>query len=54
MWKNAEMRVYAFDPESVDGEDCFLRLEEVVKAAEGYAPRSTMMDIKPEFANGKI
>lgn len=54
MWKNAEMRVYTFDLESVDSDDCFLRLEEIVEAAGGYAPTSTMMDIKPEFANGKI
>ncbi|KAK3677073.1 hypothetical protein LTR78_003278 [Recurvomyces mirabilis] len=45
MWKNAEARIYRFDPKSVETEDCFLDDKEFVAAAGGYEPTSTEMDL---------
>lgn len=53
MWKNAEVRVFKFDPQTVDKDECFLHLEKVIEAAGGYGPTSTMMDFAEE-ANGKL
>ena len=53
MWKNVEVQVFRFDSETVDQNDCFLQLEEVVAAAGGYGPTSTERDIDGE-ANGKL
>ncbi|KAK3056636.1 hypothetical protein LTR09_002429 [Extremus antarcticus] len=56
-WRNAEMRVYRFDSGSVESEDCWLTLEEVVEVTGGFAPTSTEMDIPGEEkgkVNGKI
>ena len=53
MWKNAEVQVFTFDPETVD-QECFLKLKDVIEAAGGYAPTSsTKADILPEI-NGKM
>jgi broad specificity phosphatase PhoE len=56
MWRNAEMRVFTFDPETVDGEECFLQLEEIVEATGGYGHTSSELDIPsaPAMANGAI
>lgn len=43
-WLNAEAREYVFDPDTLDG-DCFLRQEEEIAVAGGYAPTSTEADI---------
>ena len=51
MWRNAEVQVFKFDPETVNKNECFLKLEEVVEAAGGYDPTSTDIDI---VTNGKI
>ena len=53
-WKNAEMRIYTFDPATVDTEDCFLKLEEIVEATGGWDPTSTDMDLPGHEGNGKI
>ncbi|KAI1327162.1 phosphoglycerate mutase-like protein [Xylariaceae sp. FL0255] len=51
-WWNAEVRVFEFDPASVDSEDCFLHQTENVAAAGGYGPTSTEIDI--EKSDGKL
>ncbi|KAI0152548.1 phosphoglycerate mutase-like protein [Hypoxylon sp. NC0597] len=45
-WKNAEVRIFEFDPEYVDTEDCFLYQKEDVAAAGGYEPTSTELEIE--------
>lgn len=52
-WKNVEMRVYRFDPETVNRDECFFRLEEALDATRGYAPRSTEADLDG-MLNGSI
>ena len=47
-WRNAEVRVFEFDPKTVEGLDCFLYQREDVAAAGGYAPTNTEMDILKE------
>lgn len=37
MWKNAEVRVFRFDPETVDKESCLFEFVEPVEGAEGYS-----------------
>lgn len=44
-WQNAEVRVYNFDPKTVDTDDCFLMQEKDVAAAGGYSATSTEMDL---------
>lgn len=44
-WKNAEVREFAFDPKTIDGDDCFLYQEQNVAAAGGYEATSTEMDL---------
>ncbi|KAI5925245.1 histidine phosphatase superfamily [Camillea tinctor] len=44
-WRNAEVRIFEFDPEFVDSEDPWLFQREDVAAAGGYAPTSTEADI---------
>ncbi|KAI1762086.1 phosphoglycerate mutase-like protein [Hypoxylon sp. FL1150] len=51
-WKNAEVRIFEFDPEHVEAEDCFLYQKEDVAAAGGYGPTSTELEI--EEAEGKL
>ncbi|KAI1770715.1 phosphoglycerate mutase-like protein [Hypoxylon cercidicola] len=51
-WKNAEVRIFEFDPEYVDTEDCFLYQKEDVAAAGGYGPTSTELEI--EEVEGKL
>ena len=53
MWRNAEVRIFKFDPETVERDDCYLELEEVIESAGGYGPTSTEIDIDGE-ANGKL
>lgn len=36
MWKNAEVRVFRFDPATVGEESCLLEFVEAVEGAEGY------------------
>lgn len=47
MWKNAEARMFTFDPSTVEGDECFLWQEKgkEVAVAGGYAPTSTEDDI---------
>lgn len=54
MWKNAEARIFHFDPKSVDSDDCFLDQERVVAVAGGYLPTSTEMDIEGGEALGNL
>lgn len=51
-WRNAEVRIFEFDPEHVDSEDCFLYQKEDVAAAGGYGPTSTELEI--EEGEGKL
>ncbi|KAI5361229.1 Putative histidine phosphatase superfamily, clade-1 [Septoria linicola] len=53
MWRNAEARIFTFDPETVDKDECFLLQEKgkEVAVAGGYGPTSTEEDI---VANGKL
>lgn len=44
-WKNAEVRLFAFDPDYVDSEECFLTQVSNVAAAGGYEATSTEIDI---------
>nr|OQO28123.1 hypothetical protein B0A51_05663 [Rachicladosporium sp. CCFEE 5018] len=43
MWQNAEVRIFEFNPEHVDGE-AFLHQKEDVAAAGGYGPTSSSTD----------
>lgn len=43
-WKNAEVREYIFDPETVEKEECFLIQKENVAHAGGYEQTSTDID----------
>lgn len=52
-WKNVEMRVYKFDAESMDQDECFFQLEEAPDATCGYTPKSTEADFDA-IPNGKI
>ena len=45
MWKNAEVRIFHFDPKWVEKDECYLYQEEDVAAAGGYGPTSTEMDL---------
>lgn len=49
MWRNAEARIFTFDPDTVEGDDaeCFLKQEvgKEVAVAGGYGPGSTEADI---------
>ncbi|KAI2777359.1 phosphoglycerate mutase-like protein [Daldinia loculata] len=51
-WKNAEVRIFEFDPQYVDTEECFLYQKENVAAAGGYGPTSTELEI--EQAEGRL
>ncbi|KAI2471046.1 phosphoglycerate mutase-like protein [Annulohypoxylon bovei var. microspora] len=51
-WKNAEVRIFEFDPEYVDSEECFLYQKENVAAAGGFGPTSTELEI--EQAEGRL
>ncbi|KAI1636533.1 histidine phosphatase superfamily [Biscogniauxia mediterranea] len=53
-WRNAEVRIFEFDPEFVDSDDPWLFQREDVAAAGGYAPTSTEADIAPPPADGKL
>lgn len=44
-WKNAEVRIFDFDPKWVDKDECYLHEETAVGAAGGYAPTSTEADL---------
>lgn len=37
MWKNAEVRVFRFDPETVNDESCLFEFVEAVEGAQGYS-----------------
>jgi broad specificity phosphatase PhoE len=52
-WKNVEMRVYKFDAETVDRDECFLQLEEAPEATRGYTPKTTEADFDA-IPNGKM
>ena len=52
-WRNAEMRIYKFDPATVDQEECLFQLEEAPEATRGYSRRSTEADLD-EILQGKI
>ena len=54
MWKNAEARLFRFDPKSVKTEDCFLDQEGIVAVAGGYDPTSSEIDLIDGESNGKI
>ena len=46
VWKNAEVREFAFDPATAEADgECFLFQKENVAAAGGYEATSTEMDI---------
>ncbi|KAH8156247.1 hypothetical protein CIB48_g12000 [Xylaria polymorpha] len=45
MWWNAEVRVFQFNPESVQTEDCWLHQTEDVAVAGGYGPTGVEIDI---------
>lgn len=44
-WKNAECRIFTFDPQFVESEECYLQEKGAVVAAGGYAPTSTEADL---------
>ena len=61
MWKNAEVRMFTFDPETVDSEACLLKFEGAVNGAEGYGfgDRELLEDVEVSGeangeANGKL
>ncbi|RYP13931.1 hypothetical protein DL767_010523 [Monosporascus sp. MG133] len=45
-WRNAEVRVFEFVPDTVHTDDCFLYQRENVAAAGGYGPTSTEIDLE--------
>jgi broad specificity phosphatase PhoE len=51
-WWNAEVRIYEFDPASVETEDCWLHQKENVAVAGGYGPTGAEIDI--ELGDGKL
>ncbi|KAI1470255.1 phosphoglycerate mutase-like protein [Daldinia caldariorum] len=51
-WKNAEVRIFEFDPQYVDTDECFLYQKEDVAAAGGYGLTSTELEI--EEAEGRL
>ena len=53
MWRNVEVQIFEFDSRTVDREDCFLKLTEVVEAAGGYGPTSTDMEAAAQI-NGSL
>ena len=52
MWKNAEVQVWKLDPATVDSDDCFLVLDEVIEAASGWA--RTDLEIEPNGVDGVV
>ncbi|KAI0596294.1 histidine phosphatase superfamily [Biscogniauxia sp. FL1348] len=52
-WRNAEVRIFEFDPDFVASDDPWLYQREDVAAAGGYAPTSTEADIAP-LPDGKL
>ncbi|KAK8110166.1 uncharacterized protein PG998_006623 [Apiospora kogelbergensis] len=50
MWKNAEVRVFEFDPQFVDSDEAYLFQRENVAAAGGYAPTSSEIEIEETLA----
>ncbi|KAI0161132.1 histidine phosphatase superfamily [Hypoxylon sp. FL1284] len=52
LWKNAEVRVFEFDPEYVESDECWLFQRDDVAAAGGYGPTSTELEI--DEAEGKL
>ena len=44
-WKNVAMRVYRFDPDTVDKDECLFVLEEAPEATRGYHPRTTEAEL---------
>lgn len=53
-WKNAEVRIFHFDPKSVETEECWLDEGTAVVAAGGYAPTSTEADLILDGGEGKL
>ena len=53
LWKNAEARVYEFDPQTVEKDECFVRLAEIIAFAGGYGPTSTKADVDNDL-NGNL
>ncbi|KAI0899884.1 phosphoglycerate mutase-like protein [Annulohypoxylon nitens] len=51
-WMNAEVRIFEFDPDFVDSEQCYLYQKDTVAAAGGYGPTSTELEI--EQAEGRL
>ncbi|XDG09373.1 hypothetical protein ABKA04_008988 [Annulohypoxylon sp. FPYF3050] len=51
-WMNAEVRIFEFDPDFVDSEQCYLYQRNTVAAAGGYGPTSTELEI--EQAEGRL
>ena len=53
MWKNAEVRVFKFDPETVDKEICLFEFVKAVEGAEGYSwSDRELPDVDPIEVNG--
>ena len=50
MWKNAEVRVFEFDPQFVNSDEAYLFQRENVAAAGGYAPTSSEIEIEEALA----
>ncbi|KAI1103986.1 phosphoglycerate mutase-like protein [Jackrogersella minutella] len=51
-WKNAEVRIFEFDPKYVDSEECYIYQKEDVAAAGGFGLTSTELEI--EEAGGRL
>jgi len=47
-WKNAEVRLYNFDPDFVDKDACFLKQISDIAAAGGYEQTSTEMEFNQQ------
>lgn len=54
MWRNAEVRVFYFDPATVEMDECFLVPEGEVAVAGGYGPTSSEADLIWEARDGKL
>ncbi|KAK7966904.1 uncharacterized protein PG986_001181 [Apiospora aurea] len=50
MWRNAEARIFEFDPAYVERDEAYLYQREDVAAAGGYAPTSTELDVEEALA----
>ena len=53
-WNNAEVRIFKFDPASIDSDDSFLLFDEEIEGAGGYSRGVTGVDDLPDVDTGAV